>query len=145
VREYTEQYYIPAAAAYRERASDKGAVGGQVVEWHHVLEQQWGSLRFGEVKVEADGEQYVFEVQVQLNDLDPNAVRVELYADGVKGDDPMRHEMTRVRQLAGAASEYVYRASVPANRPATDYTARVIPQCSGVAVPLEVALILWQR
>ena len=27
----------------------------------------------------------MFEVQVYLNDLDPNAVRVELYADGVNG------------------------------------------------------------
>ena len=27
VREYTEQHYLPAAAAYRERAADKGAVG----------------------------------------------------------------------------------------------------------------------
>ena len=29
--------------------------------------------------------------------------------------------------------------------PATDYTARVIPHYSGVAVPLEAAHILWQR
>ena len=27
VREYTEQHYLPAAAAYRERAANKGAVG----------------------------------------------------------------------------------------------------------------------
>ena len=26
-----------------------------------------------------------------------------------------------------------------------DYTARVIPHCDGVAVPLEDARILWQR
>ena len=60
-------------------------------------------------------------------DLDPNAVRVELYADGVNGDGPVRQEMERVRQLAGATGGYAYRAQVPATRPATDYTARVIP------------------
>ena len=27
VREYTEQHYLPAAASYRERAANKGAVG----------------------------------------------------------------------------------------------------------------------
>ena len=32
VREYTEQYYLPAAAAYRERAADKGAIGVELVE-----------------------------------------------------------------------------------------------------------------
>ena len=145
VREYTEQHYLPAAAAYRERAADKGAVGRQMVDWQHALEQKWAALRFGEVKVETDGEQHVFEVQVYLNDLDPNAVRVELYADGVNGGDPVRQEMKRVRQLAGAAGGYVYSAAVSAARPAADYTARVIPQRSGVAVPLEAARILWQR
>ena len=49
------------------------------------LDQKWGTLRFGEVKVEARGEQHAFEVQVFLNDLDPKAVRIELYADGVVG------------------------------------------------------------
>jgi starch phosphorylase len=34
---------------------------------------------------------------------------------------------------------------VPATRPATDYTARVIPHRDGVTVPLEEAHILWQR
>ena len=36
--------------------------------------------------------------QVYLNDLDPKAVRVELYADGVMGGAPVRQEMKRVRQ-----------------------------------------------
>ena len=71
VREYTEQHYIPAAAAYRERAADKGAVGRQMVDWQHTLEQKWAALRFGEVKVETEAAQHVFEVQVCLNDLDP--------------------------------------------------------------------------
>ena len=52
------------------------------------------------MKVETDGEQHVFEVQVYLDDLDPNAVRVELYADGVNGGAPVRQEMKRVRQPA---------------------------------------------
>ena len=90
-----------------------------MVDWQHTLEQKWATLRFGEVKVETDGEQHVFEVQVYLNDLDPNAVRVELYADGVNGGAPVRQEMKRVRQLAGASGGYVYSATVSATRPAS--------------------------
>ena len=145
VREYTEQHYLPGAATYRERAADKGAVGKQMVDWQHALEKQWPALRFGEMKVETNGEQHVFEVEVYLNDLDPNAARVELYADGVNGGGPVRQEMERVRQLAAASGGYAYRAWVPATRPATDYTARLIPHYTGVAVPLETARILWQR
>ena len=69
--------------------------------WRHALEQKWAALRFGEIKAETDGNQHVFEVQVYLNDLDPKAVRVELYADGVMGGASVWHEMKRVGQVAG--------------------------------------------
>jgi starch phosphorylase len=145
VREYTELHYLQAASAYRERAADKGAVGVQLVNWRHTLEQQWTALRFGEAKVETDGSQHVFDVQIYLDDLEPEAVCVELYANGAAGGAPERVEMQRVRQLVGAANGFAYRATVPAVRPATDYTARLIPHHAGVAVPLEAANILWQR
>jgi starch phosphorylase len=145
VREYTEQHYIPAASAYRERAADKGKIGVDMMAWRRALDQKWDALRFGEVKVETGGKLHVFEVQVYLDDLDPEAVRVELYADGVNGVPPVRVEMKRVRQLVGAENGYTYRAETLAIRPATDYTARLIPHRDGVAVPLESSRILWQR
>jgi glycogen phosphorylase len=145
VREYTEQHYLPAASAYRKRAADKGAIGVQIINWRHALDQEWAALRFGEAKVETDGEQHIFEVHAHLDELDPQAVRVELYANGVNGSAPERVDMRRVRQLVGATNGYVYHASVPATRPATDYTARFIPHRDGVAIPLEDARILWQR
>jgi starch phosphorylase len=145
VREYTEQYYLPAASAYRERTADKGAIGVDIINWRHALEQKWAALCFGEVKVETDGEHHVFEVQVYLDDLDPEAVRVELYANGADGGAPERLEMKRVRQLVGAKYGYAYRAEVRAVRLATDYTVRLMPYRDGVAVPLEDAHILWQR
>jgi glycogen phosphorylase len=145
VREYTEQHYIPGAAAYRERAADKGRAGGLIVKWRHTLEEKWGALHFGEVHVETGAGQHVFEVQLYLNDLDPDAARVELYANGVDGGDAVQQEMERVGQLAGTPGGYAYRARVPATRPANDYTARVIPRYTGVAAPLEAPRILWQR
>ena len=145
VREYTEQHYLPAAAAYRERVADQGAVGRRMVDWRHTLEEHWSKLRFGDVGVQTKDEQHMFDVPVYLCDLDPEAVRVELYADGVDGSAPQRLEMTRGGQLAGAPGPYVYSAAVSAARPATDYTVRVVPHCGGVAVPLEDARILWQR
>jgi len=145
VREYTEQRYIPAAAAYRQRAADKGAIGRQMVDWQHSLEQKWATLYFGEVKVETRGGQHVFEFQVYLNDLDPKAVRAEIYADGVNGGSPMRQPMMHLRQLAETSGRYVYSAAVSADRAPADYTARLIPHFDGVAIPLEETRILWQH
>jgi starch phosphorylase len=145
VREYTEQHYLPAASAYLERAANKGAIGVELVNSRHALEQKWSAIRFGEMKVEGDGELHLFEIQMYLDDLDPETVRVELYANGVNGAAPERVEMKRVRQLVGATNGYAYRAELPAARPASDYTARLIAQREGTAVPLEDAHILWQR
>lgn len=145
VCEYTEQHYLPAAKAYHLRTANKGAIGREMVAWQHRLEQKWSLLHFGEVKVETREDQHEIEVQVFLDDLDPKAVRVELYADGVLGSPPVREEMKPLRQLAGAPGGYVYSATVAADRPSSDYTARVMPHFDGVAVPLENPRILWQR
>jgi glycogen phosphorylase len=145
VREYTEQHYLPAAAAYRERATNKGAVGRQMVDWQHDVDQKWGSLRFGDLRVETNADHHVFEVEIFLNDLSKNAVQVELYADAINGGNPVRQEMKWARLLPGTSYGCVYRATVPAGRPARDYTPRVMPHCDGVAVPLEDSRILWQR
>ena len=145
VREYTEERYLPAAASYRERAENNGEAGRRMVAWQHDLEQKWSALHFGELKIETRGEQHLFEVQVSLHDLDTDAVRVELYADGVLDSAPTRQEMTRVHSLADMLGGYLYSTTVSAKRPSTDYTVRVIPNYGGVAIPLEDARILWQR
>jgi starch phosphorylase len=144
VREYTEQHYIPAASAFRKRSSDKGALGIRIANWRHELDQKWPALNFGEVEVKTDSEQHIFEVQVHLNEIDPKAVQVELYAE-VTGSAPFRQEMKLVRQLAGMPGGYVFSASLPAVRPSGDYTARVLPRYDDVAIPLEETKILWQR
>jgi starch phosphorylase len=145
VREYVERHYLPAAAAYRRRAEGGGAVGRRIADWRRTLERNWGRLRFGEMKITTEGERHVFEIQVYLDGLDPDAVRVEVYADGENDGAPERTEMARGGELVGAVNGYTYSASVPASRPAGDYTPRLIPNYGGVAVPLEAPYILWQR
>jgi len=145
VREYTAHHYLPAAATYLARAANQGALGKQIVAWCHHLEQQWAALHFGAMQIETRDGQHEFELQIKLHELDPEAVRVELYAEGITDAAAEHHEMRRAHPLADTPGSYAYRAAVPATRPALDYTARVIPCRAGVAVPLEAALIRWQR
>ncbi|MFI3136705.1 MAG: DUF3417 domain-containing protein, partial [Methylococcaceae bacterium] len=145
VREYTEHYYLPAAAAYRSRAAGDCAIGRQIVEWQHDLDQKWAALHFSKIKSETRNNHHLFELQLYLHNLDPKTVRVELYADGVINNPSLCQEMTLIRQLVGASDGYVYSTAVPASRPATDYTARVIPYFDGLAIPLEEGRILWQQ
>ena len=145
VREYTEQHYLPAAAAYQLRSANHGATGKQIAEWQQAVDRVWDSLRFAGVRVERDGQQLRFEVELSLNGLEPKAARVELWADGIGSADPVRQEMICAQGPSDTAPLRLYHATIAATRPASDYTPRVIPQNPGVAVPLEYARILWQR
>jgi glycogen phosphorylase len=145
VGEYTERYYLPRATAYLQRAAVKGKIGATITDWQRSLDQNWDPIRFGALKVETSGDWHVFEVELYLDELDPDAVCVELYANGSRDGKPVRQEMRRVRRLTGANGGYAYTAAVSATRPPGDYTPRLVPCCAGVAIPLEDARILWQR
>jgi starch phosphorylase len=145
VREYTGRYYLPAAAAHRHRGADNGKVGQQLVDWQRTLAEHWGAVRLGHLQVETAGNEHVFRQQVYLGELRADAVRVELYADGLDGETPVRLAMTRAEAIAGAGAAFVYIAQVPAARPASEYTPRIVPYHPDAAVPLEANRILWQR
>jgi starch phosphorylase len=146
VREYTEKYYVPAASAYRERAQDDGASAVRLLRWRQALAEHWGTARFGPATVQTTNEHHDFQLRIQLGDLSPEFVQVELYADALPGGAPERHVLTRETQSEQAsASECLYSARVPATRPAVDYTPRLIPHNDEAMVPLEAFQILWQR
>ena len=145
VREYTEKHYLPAAAAYCGRAAERGKAAVELLEWRRGLNQNWGHIRFGQLRVETRDGQHFFEVPVYLDEVNADAVRVELYADPSDGGQPIRQAMQRGHELLGSQGGYAYSAAVPAARPASDYTARVIPFATGAVVPLEANQILWQR
>lgn len=143
VREYTEEHYLPAAAAFQARSADNGRTAEELLRWAGEVERHWPSIRFGALNVAREADEFLFTVQVYLDDLDPGAVSVELYADG--SDAPFRKEMDRGERLVGAMNGYLYSTRAPAARPAEDYTPRVIPRKPGAEVPLESNRILWQR
>src|SRR5208283_4315574 len=106
MQDYTERHYLPAAAAYQYRAADKGALGRQVLDWCRDLEKKWAAARFGKAKIETAAAQHLFEIQVYLGGLEPDAVQVELYADGANGSAAVRQVMARVGPLAGAVNGF---------------------------------------
>jgi glycogen phosphorylase len=145
VRQYTEEHYLSAAAAFRQRAENRGSVGADLVAWHATLAKHWSALRFGAATVEQQGEQYLFHVQVFLGDIDPDAVAVELYADAQGDKDPVTHAMSPGERPVEATSAFTYSASIPTSRPVADYTPRLVPQHAGAFVPLEAPFILWHQ
>jgi starch phosphorylase len=147
VREYTENYYLPAAANYLARAAHGGELGKQIVQGKQQLDARWGQLKFGDLKVSQHPlgdthSEYDIETTVFLDGLGSNALAVELIAGAVDGGDLFRIEMKPGATDNGWVH---YAASVPASRPAADYTPRIVAKSEVISVPLEYGRIIWQH
>lgn len=146
VREYTEQFYLPASAAYRARAAEQGASGIDIVSWQRALRRHWEAIRFGTLAVHSTDQHHDIEVQLYLGELDPQSVCVQLYADASGGGEAFCSAMERVQAAEAHSTDVTtYRARICAARPASDYTPRVIPCHANAQVPLEAPFIAWQR
>ena len=160
VREYTQRCYLPAAQRYRERAQDGGALGTRIAAALHRLARDWAGVRFGAVDVRTIGDTHHFSIEVELGELEADAVRVELYAEADGGAAGSAQPMTLRASMPGASSgirasggeappqrrgALLYEASVPASRPVAQYTPRIVAACEGAVLPLEAPFILWQH
>ncbi len=143
VRQYTDEYYVKAAAAFGDRAAKRGALGAELVKWRAEVAEHWSALRFGSAIVEQQVQKYLFRVHAFVDDIDPDAIAVELYAEAKNGQDAFVQRMTRGERLAGSAAGFVYTAEIAATRPVTDYTPRLVPYHPAASVPLEAPYILW--
>jgi len=142
LREYLETCYAPARAALRRRTEDKGKVGVELEAWAEGLRKHWSRVHLS-TAVSRCERSHRFRVHVYLGELEPEAVRLELYADP-HGDWPAaRVPMQRGDPLPGSVHGHVYTAEVPDHRPASHYTPRVVPYHPEASVPLEAAQILW--
>jgi glycogen phosphorylase len=137
VREYTESYYLLAAAEYCRRAAEGGKVGAEIAAWERKLAEAWPRVSFGQMQVRSLAGEYEIETWLSLDDLASDEVRVEVYAE-----PGFQRPMERNEASAGG---YKYSVRVPADRPAADYTPRVIPVRADARVPLEAAEVAWQK
>lgn len=145
LREYVEQRYLEAAAAYHKRSAEGGKLAKELCHWQEELRAHWHEIHFGNLAIHHDQRSWYFELPVYLGGVSPQAVQVQLYANSSRQGQPICQVMERDRAIAGAINGYLYQAIVSAERPAADYTPRLIPYHSEAKVPSELSPILWQR
>ncbi len=77
--------------------------------------------------------------------LDPEMIRVELFAVGLDMHSPSRIPLQRKGPASKFVNVYTYSGEAPASRPANYYTPRILPFHPHAAVPLECQEIFWMR
>jgi len=145
IREYTEGHYLPAAARYRDRAADDGALGSILLQWRRDLERHWSTVRFINVRIDTHDGHHFIQADIAPGFLTPDHLRVELYADSAQGKPSCFEVMTISGPGPDTPGSVTYAAQVSSERPASDYTARIVPHHLDAFVPLEAGQIVWQH
>ncbi|PJF27836.1 MAG: alpha-glucan phosphorylase, partial [Phototrophicales bacterium] len=83
VQEYTEKYYMPLFNLTRKMKSPDDAVAKQYTEWRLNLDKLWKKIKVNSVTISSQevkvDETIEISADVNLGELTPDSVRVELY------------------------------------------------------------------
>ncbi len=145
LRDYVQQHYLSLAASVRQRNARGGEMAAELRHWADTLRRKWSQIHFLNLSVDSGEGGHTFRVQLYLDDIPADWVRLELYAEPQANGEPERHPMERVQPLAGARGGFLYQGRVESERPADHYTPRLIPHHPLAHLPLELPLILWLK
>lgn len=150
--EYSERYYLPAAAYAARLAADGHAAARRLAEWKRRVFRGWSEVRVEEAHPVADGtrrvgESYAVSARVRLGALPPEDVRVELYFGPLDAQRRVVAGEVSPMRLAGDAGPgvYAYEGAVPCARSGLQgLTVRVVPSHPDALGLLATGLVRWR-
>jgi starch phosphorylase len=151
VRQYTEEFYMPAASRYGQITAEGMARAKALAVWRSRAEQNWSQVRVEEVAAESSAELAVgtevrVRARINLGALAPEDVAVELYVGQLSAAGEIIKEKVERMQPAGTGEKktYTFQAAVPCTKSGQHgYTVRVLPQHPDLATPFLPGLIVW--
>jgi starch phosphorylase len=142
MQEYLDQHYQPLAKEFAARIADNSSLAKTLNQWTRHLHQHWHEIHIGEQTLSQVSQGWQLEVNIHLGAVSPETVMIEAIADAKDRFPAQRIPLRLVRP--GIANAYHYSGLLPQDRPASDFSLRVIPADDHVQVPAENALICWQ-
>jgi glycogen phosphorylase len=167
LREYTQRYYLPAAARF-ERLTRDGAAGARaLVDWKQRVAAQWSEVRVESVDTApadvAVGMELPVKASVRLGALRPEDVSVQLYDGPVDADGQITRGHAVTMQVAPATTGssppggapaghasgggdglYLYQGAIPCRASGLyGYSVRVVPAHPDLSNQFEPRLITW--
>jgi len=141
--EYVQDVYKPAARLFRERAASGGALAVTLAEWDHLVRQRWREIHIADFDATRNGDIWTFRMHMYLGDMPVGAIEPQIYAEPTAKDEPVVVAMQRLAAIPGAVNAHVYTCAVATERPASDFTPRLVPHHPHALWPLELPLVYW--
>lgn len=151
VREYAEKFYVPSHIRGMTLAADGLARSIALAQAKSQYRQKWGKIKIGGVHTSGNGHYRVGEsVQVDalidMPDIDPQTLRVQLYAGPVNSagsiEDPRVSPMTLGKEMG--PGRYLFTGRIDCRSSGQQgFSIRVVPGNSDMAHAFEPGLITW--
>jgi starch phosphorylase len=151
VKQYAEDLYVPAAARGMALSADGGKRGIALAHAKDRLRQRWGGVKIVGVHSNGDGHFKVGQVMqvealVDLPDIDPKEVSVQLYCGPINAtgqvEKPTVIPMTFSRNMA--PNRHVFAGTLTCTTSGRQgYAVRVVPGEPDMATTFEPGLIAW--
>ncbi|MGK5557376.1 alpha-glucan family phosphorylase [Actinomadura kijaniata] len=149
LRDYVQQYYVPAARSGRAMAADDHAGARSLAAWKQRVVKAWPAVAVEHVESTGEASPHVgtslpVRVVVDLGGLDPSDVAVEVAYGRVDDTDalidPSYLELSGGEPVEEGRLRYV--GEVPLARSgAFGYSVRVVPRHAMLAGPAEMGLV----
>lgn len=150
VRQYTEQLYLPNQARWDQLNADHERIRS-LSEWKARVRSYWSQVAVRHLAAELPpqakvGSTVPLEAHIELGELTPDDVQVELYMGKVNSQKEIQQATTSPLALRRTAEDgsFVFGGEFPCQRAGSfGYTVRVIPAHADLRDPLEMGLVCW--
>jgi glycogen phosphorylase len=150
VRQYTEDYYQPAAEG-SWRLQERGFDGArELAAWKERVTAAWPGVMIrrvtGEPREPALGSRIGVRAVVELGNLEPEEVEVQIAYGRVDDADELREVDVLPLKQDGHRDQggWVFESEIPLLTPgAFGYTVRVVPRHRSLISPAELGLVAW--
>lgn len=151
VQEYTERFYLPSASRYAELSEDNLDAGQELSKWLQKMRSAWDGVRVASVEVPQNGRievggKFRVRAELQLGDVSPSDVKVELYHGNVDatGNINAAQVMPMSNQTAGTGGMHVFEGEIPCRTSGQHgFAVRVVPSNDRMPRTYEPGLIRW--
>ena len=156
VKEYTERTYVPAIGRAAELATGNLEAATELVTWKQRVHAGWPAVSVVDLAVDRlaevgdddfrVGEFVEVEARVQLGELRPDDVVVELYYGPTLGSHELVEGALARMRLVGANADgtHTFTGGIPTHESGSHaFAARVMPWNSAMSHPYETSLVRW--
>ncbi len=151
VRDYAEKFYIPASQRGTRLAAEGMKRSIELSQLKDRLHHKWGGIKVVGVHTSGNGhykvgQQMEVEAMLDLPEISPDEVSVQLYAGKINAtgsiEQPQSRPMQHVKQLG--PGRHLFTGTIECSTSGRQgFAIRVLPSHEDMATPFEPGLITW--